>query len=117
MRVLLFDSNVVAAKRLGHIVEQHVQGAEVEYASNLEVLEHRVSEKTYDFVLADIDATLELERATAILRSIQEKSIVYLFSQIGNADWLRTLKENITGRVMLRPRSARETALLLNSVS
>lgn len=115
MRVLLFDSNVVAAKRLGNIVEQHVQGAEVEYASNLEVLEHRLAEKSYDFVLADIDATLELERATSILRDAQEKAVVYLFSQIGNAEWLRTLKENITGRVMLRPRSAKETAFLLTA--
>lgn len=113
MRVLLFDSNLVAAKRLGNIVQQHVKGAQVEYATNIEILEHRLAEHMYDFVLADIDATLELERATTILQQAGEKATVYLLSQIGNAEWLRALK--ITSRVMQRPRTAHETAFLLHA--
>src|ERR1700753_879464 len=95
MRVLLFDTNLVAAKSLGNLVKHHVRDVVVHSASNVAVLEHRLAETTYDLIIADIDTTLEIEHAAAILRRVPNKDTVYLVSHLHTAEWLNKIKGSI----------------------
>lgn len=109
MRALLFDPNVVAAKRIGNMIELHAKDAQVDYAPNTAVLQHRLANNHYDLVLADIDTTLDVEGAAELLRAVKEPTHVFLLSQFDRVDWLKNVKKSIAGaHIIHKPATPQE---------
>ena len=59
MRVLIYDSNLVFARRVSSVIHEHVHNAEVDIAHNVPVLKRRLEENKYDIVLADVDVSVD----------------------------------------------------------
>lgn len=118
MRALLFDPNVVAAKRIGNLIELHAKDAHVEYATNVSVLQHRLANNHYDLVLADIDATLEVDEAADILKTVKEPTQIFLLSQFDRIDWLKEVKKSIAGaHVIHKPATPQAVESMASAVA
>jgi CheY-like chemotaxis protein len=91
MRFLIFDSNVVYAKKVANLLRDRVLDAEVELAHNLPVLRHRLEGQIYDLVIADVDTTMDTELATIELNRAAETMPVIIWSAVrGNGDEVGT---------------------------
>jgi hypothetical protein len=90
MRFLIFDSNVVYAKKVAQLLRDRVLEADVELAHNLSVLNHRLGGPAYDLVIADVDTTLDTDLATAELNRASERMPVIIWSVVRNGDVLGT---------------------------
>lgn len=82
MRFLVFDSNVVFAKRVAELLRQYVKGVDVELAHNTAVLSHRIDERTYDLVIADVDTALDIDQAQSVLGKAAERMPIILWSAV-----------------------------------
>ncbi len=118
MRALLFDPNVVAAKRIGNLIELHAKDAVVDYATNVSILQHRLANGQYDLVLADIDATLDVNQAADVLKTVKEPTQIFLLSQFDRIDWLKNLKDSIVGaHVIHKPATPQAVESMASVVS
>jgi len=82
MRFLVFDSNLVYAKRVVELLELYVKDVEVEVAHNIPVLRHRLAGNTYDLVIADVDTAVDTEQAQEILGKAAERMPIILWSAV-----------------------------------
>jgi DNA-binding NtrC family response regulator len=90
MRFLIFDSNVVYAKRVANLLCDRVLGAEVELAHNLPVLQRRLEGEPYDLVIADVDTTMDTELAVLELNRAAARMPVIIWSAIRNGEDMGT---------------------------
>jgi DNA-binding NarL/FixJ family response regulator len=90
MRFLIFDSNVVYAKKVANLLRERVLEADVELAHNLSVLTHRLGGLAYDLVIADVDTTMDTELAIAELNRAAERMPVIIWSAIRNGEVMGT---------------------------
>ncbi len=82
MRFLVFDSNVVYAKRVAELLRQYVKGVEVEMAHNTAVLSHRLDGRCYDLVIADVDTALDTDQAQDVLGKASERMPIIIWSSV-----------------------------------
>jgi hypothetical protein len=82
LSVLIFDTNVVFARRVGEFIEAHVLGARVSYAQNCAVLKGRLAKNWFDLILADPGTAFDPSVASSLLEEVQHelKTIVIVWT-------------------------------------
>lgn len=77
MRILIIDSNLVFAKKVGEFLETHVRNAEADYATTVPVMRRRLKENKYDFIIADIINAFDVMGLHEALEDVDVPMIVW----------------------------------------
>jgi DNA-binding response OmpR family regulator len=59
MHILVVDANRSMAKRVKSYIEEHAPKVNVDIASNLPVMKHRLGTKHYNYIIADVMAAFD----------------------------------------------------------
>lgn len=101
MRVLVVDSNVVFAKTVREFLYRHVRDISVDLANNLPVMQRRIQTSHYDFIIADILATLDSD---LMFRELRESHIpVVIWTAIQNLDDVLSTRSDLRNMFIHKP--------------
>ena len=104
MRILIVDSNIVYAKKVGEFLEEHVKNGTVDYAQNVPVLQRRLKAHRYDLIIADILAAFDAKAMQQILKKVEIPMVVW--SVLQRPDELtRVFLSKLKKRVMEKPKT------------
>jgi len=116
MHVLVVDSNVVFAKKVGEFITQHLKKADVDYATNVPVLRRRLKHNHYDFIIADIFTAFDAKAMQQVLRAVEIPMVVW--SVLESPDRITgVFRDNLAKRVVLKPDTDEELEKTMTSVS
>lgn len=93
MNVLVFDSNVVYAKQVACTMGEHLKDAAVYLAHNTAVLQHRLSQRHYDLVVADISSTMDCEVAAGMLKEASKDTPIVVWSDVSTLSTIDLCKK------------------------
>ena len=114
MNILVFDSNLVYAKKIGEMLEQHVKEAHIFYASDVPVLCRRLATLKLDLILADVFTAFEADRLLVELKHTHVPVVVWSSldaKHVGDGAALPS------GKVLTKPQCDRELEVALSSLS
>jgi len=116
MRILIIDSNLVFAKKVGEFLEKHVRKAEVDYATTVPVLRRRLKMNTYDFMIADIINAFDCEGLQEALQRVDVPMIVW--SVLKRPSELHTsFYKKVSSRIFRKPQTEEDLQSIMASVS
>lgn len=116
MRILIIDSNLVFAKKVGEFLEKHVRNAMVDYATTVPVLRRRLKMNTYDFLIADIVNAFDCEGLQEALQSVNVPMIVWSVVQRPSELHTRFYKK-VASRIFKKPETEADLESIMSSVS
>ena len=74
MNVLVFDANLSFAREAVNFITERVEGANADMAENIFILRHRLKEKKWDWILADVAAAMSIDAVIDELMQYQEEN-------------------------------------------
>lgn len=86
MNVLVFDTNVVYAKRVSSLLQNHLKDVSVDLAHNTSVLQHRLSNNCYDLVIADVNSAMDTQMASDMLKKASRETPIVVWSAFGGGE-------------------------------
>lgn len=86
MNILVFDSNVVYAKRVCAALKKHMKDAMVDMAHNTAVLQHRLKTNCYELVIADVNSAMDTQAAAAVLKEASRETPIVVWSAFGGGN-------------------------------
>ena len=116
MRILIIDSNLVFAKKVGEFLETHVRNVAADYATTVPVLKRRLKTNTYDFIIADIVNAFDCEGLQEALENVDVPMIIW--SVLKRPSELQTrFYRKIASRVFMKPQTNEDLQSIMASVS
>ena len=78
MRILIVDSNLVFARKVGEFLQRHLKEVIVDYASNVPILRRRLRDpNAYDYIIADIFTAFDAKAMHEVLRTVDTPMLVW----------------------------------------
>lgn len=102
MQILVIDSNLVFAKKVGDFLNQHLKIPSVEYATNGPVLKRRLKDKKYDYIIADVFTAFDSEAMQSTLKHVNTPMLVWSILKSPD-DLSGAFKDNLTKRIIQKP--------------
>jgi hypothetical protein len=116
MRILIIDSNLVFAKKVGEFLETHVRDAVADYATTVPILKLRLKTNTYDFLIADVVNAFDCEGLHEALEHVEIPMIVWSVlkrpSELQNRFYRK-----LASRVFVKPQTHEDLQTIMASVS
>jgi len=113
MRILVFDLNLVFAKQVAKLLENHLRDVTIDFANNQILLSHYLRENCYDLILADIDTAADSESAVELLQSMG--TLVVLWSVLDRRLKFRETESNV--QMVHKPIELKEVLQLIESAT
>lgn len=116
MHILIVDSNLVFAKKVGKFLENNVRDASVDYATTVPILKRRLKTSTYDFIIADIANAFDYEGLQEALEHIEIPMIVWSVLK-RPSEFTERFSRRLVGRIFVKPQTEAELGSIMASVS
>ena len=116
MRILVVDSNLMFAKKVGRFLEANVKDACVEYAINVPILKSRLEKCKYDFVIADLLSAFDSEAMSDTLKDVEVPVVIWSVLQ-ARQDLYTTFKTKLRTRIIPKPCTERDMRETVSSMA
>jgi CheY-like chemotaxis protein len=115
VRILIVDSNLVFAKKVGEFLREHVKNADVHYATNVPILKRRLAKQTFDFILADILTAFDADGLVRELGNVETPMVIWSVLE-STQDIQRSAITNMARKVLPKPQCEREMEEVMSSL-
>ena len=116
MRVLIVDSNIVFAKKVGSFLRGLIEKIEIEYATNVPILQRRLRKNHFDFIIADVMSAFDADGMINTLRMVETPTIVWAVVNSGKEIY-EIFSNNNSKRVLPKPASEEAIVQTVSSIS
>lgn len=116
MRILIVDSNLVFAKKVGKFLKKNLRDVEVEYATNVPIVRRRLKTNHFDCIIADVVSAFDAEAMTTVLKNVETPTIVWAVMD-SPKEIYETFCHRVSKRVLPKPASERAIAETVSSIS
>lgn len=116
MKILIVDSNIVFAKKVGRFLKENLREVVVRYATNVPILRRRLSMEIYDYIIADVVSAFDSEGMTEALKSTETPTIVWAVLD-ASKDIYQTFCHRSLKQVIAKPNTERSIAETVSSIS
>lgn len=116
MRALIIDSNLLFAKKVMNFLNDNVKDIKVDIAQNVPIMRRRLINNHYDFVIADIQATMDPKSLISELKKVSVPTIVWSVLEKETQPTDTMISDVIRSRVISKPMHEKEFSEALSSL-
>jgi DNA-binding NarL/FixJ family response regulator len=115
MRILIIDSNLVFAKKVGEFLMEHVKNANVFYATNVPILKRRLAKQEFDFILADVLTAFDADSLIKELHDVKTPMVIWSVVDTPQ-DIHKSSVANAARRVLPKPQCEEDIEEVMSSL-
>jgi hypothetical protein len=115
MRILIIDSNLVFAKKIGEFLAEHVKSADISYATNVPILKRRLAKQEFDFILADVLTAFDADSLIRELRFVDTPMVIWSVLETPQ-DIHKSSIANAVRRVLPKPQCEKDMEEVVSSI-
>jgi hypothetical protein len=115
VRILIIDSNLVFAKKVGEFLRAHVKNADIHYATNVPILKRRLAKQEFDFILADVLTAFDADSLIKALKGVVTPMVIWSVLETPQ-DIHKSSVTNAARRVLPKPQCEQDMQEVVSSL-